>query len=197
MIYIINGAPGSGKDSFCQKVIQITTPDFGVILSTVDLVKEIAKDLGWDGKKTQKDRKFLSDLKDILTEWDDIPIKDIEGRIDGFLYHIRHAGLDEKETAIFVVCREPEEIEKMCKRLNAKSLIVRREEAENSEKSNHADREVLNYNYDIEIDNNGTLLDLAYKAIEFVEREELHVNHWDSLEIDLFGNLRYNNNRNK
>lgn len=195
MIYIINGAPGSGKDSFCQKVIDITTPDFGVILSTVDLVKEIAKDLGWDGKKTQKDRKFLSDLKDILTEWGDIPIKDVERKINLFMSNIRYFGLDEKEAVIFIMSREPEEIEKMCKQLNAKSLIVRREEAENSEKSNHADREVLNYNYDIEIDNNGTLLDLGYKAIEFVEKEELHINHWDNLEIDLFGNLRYTNSR--
>lgn len=185
----------SGKDTFCSKVIDITTPNYGVVLSTVDLVKEIAKDLGWNGEKTPKDRKFLSDLKDILTEWDDIPIKDIERRIDNFLYPIRYYGLDEKEAVIFIMCREPKEIDTMCKRLGAKSLIVRRTDAENSEKSNHADEEVLEYQYDIEIDNNGTLLDLSYKAIEFVEKEELHINHWDNLKIDLFGNLRYTNSR--
>jgi len=195
MIYIVNGAPGSGKDTFCSKVIDITTPNYGIILSTVDLVKEIAKDLGWNGEKTPKDRKFLSDLKDILTEWDDIPIKDTERRINDFLYHIRYHGLDEKEVAIFIMCREPKEIDKMCKRLGAKSLIVRRTDAENSKKSNHADEEVLEYQYDIEIDNNGTLLDLTYKALEFVEKEGLHVKHWDNLEIDLFGNLRYTNSR--
>ena len=195
MIYIVNGAPGSGKDTFCSKVIDITTPNYGTILSTVDLVKEIAKDLGWNGEKTPKDRKFLSDLKDILTEWNDIPIKDIERRIDNFLYPIRYHGLDEKEVAIFVMCREPKEIDKMCKRFGAKSLIVRRTDAENSKKSNHADEEILEYQYDIEIDNNGTLLDLSYKAIEFVEKEELHVKHWDNLEIDLLGNLRYTSSR--
>lgn len=187
----------SGKDTFCSKVIDITTPNYGIILSTVDLVKEIAKDLGWNGEKTPKDRKFLSDLKDILTEWDDIPIKDIERRINDFLYPIQYHGLDEKEVAIFVICREPKEIDKMCKRFGAKSLIVRRTDAENSKKSNHADEEVLEYQYDIEIDNNGTLLDLTYKALEFVEKEGLHVKHWDNLEIDLFGNLRYTNSRNK
>jgi hypothetical protein len=181
----------SGKDTFCSKVIDITTPNYGIILSTVDLVKEIAKDLGWNGEKTPKDRKFLSDLKDILTEWDDIPIKDTERRINDFLYHIRYHGLDEKEAAIFIMCREPKEIDKMCKRLGAKSLIVRRTDAENSKKSNHADEEVLEYQYDIEIDNNGTLLDLTYKALEFVEKEELFFPHWKTIKIDKDGKIYY------
>jgi hypothetical protein len=100
----------SGKDTFCSKVIDITTPNYGIILSIVDLVKEIAKDLGWNGEKTPKDRKFLSDLKHILPESDDIPIKDTERRINDFLYPIRYHGLDEKEAAIFIMCREPKEM---------------------------------------------------------------------------------------
>jgi hypothetical protein len=60
----------------------------------------------------------------------------------------------------------------MCKRLGAKSLIVRRTEAENSKKSNHADEEVLEYQYDIEIDNNGTLLDLTIKPLSLLKKKD-------------------------
>lgn len=66
-IVIVNGAPGSGKTSFenfCQEIMG----DFCQIRSTIDLVKEIATIYAqWDGKKDLKSRKFLSDLKDLLT----------------------------------------------------------------------------------------------------------------------------------
>ena len=195
MIYIVNGAPGSGKDTFCSKVIDITTSEYGIVFSTVDLVKEIAFDLGWNGEKTPKSRKFLSELKRILSEWDDIPMKDIERRVDGYLQYIRLNGLEEKETAIFIMSREPEEIKKMCNKFKAKSIVVRRSDKEQSIQSNSADQNVLNYNYDIEISNDGTLSDLSYKAIEFVEKEELHVQHWKNLKVDSFGNLCYSKGR--
>lgn len=51
MIYVINGVPGSGKDTFCSKVIDITTSEYGIVFSTVDLVKEIAFDLGVEWRK--------------------------------------------------------------------------------------------------------------------------------------------------
>ena len=50
-------------------------------VSTVDKVKEIAAECGWDGVKSPKNRKFLSDLKDLLTEWGDVPYKDIERKL--------------------------------------------------------------------------------------------------------------------
>jgi hypothetical protein len=33
------------------------------IHSSIDFVKEIAKKIGWDGNKTDKDRAFLGELK--------------------------------------------------------------------------------------------------------------------------------------
>ena len=56
------------------------------IISTVDFVKEVAKFCGWNGQKTPKDRKFLSDLKNILTQWNDIPYKDIIGSYEGCIW---------------------------------------------------------------------------------------------------------------
>lgn len=191
MIYIINGAAGAGKDEFCKKVAQITTLHYSKIISTVNLVKTIAFDLGWDGEKRPKDRKFLSDLKDILTEWNDIPFKDIQKQIDNYFNELTYYNIDPREAVVFIMCREPKEITRLSKELNAKSVIIRRKEAEVFAASNHADANVLNYSYDIEIDNNGSLLDLAYQALDFVEQEELHIDHWRSIKIDLFGNIEY------
>jgi len=36
--------------------------------------------MGWDGGKTPEDRRFLSDLKDALTRWKDVPYN--ETRMD-------------------------------------------------------------------------------------------------------------------
>ena len=66
-IVIVNGAPGSGKTSF-EELCQDKMGDYCQIRSTVDLVKEIASIYAnWDGKKDLKSRKFLSDLKDLLS----------------------------------------------------------------------------------------------------------------------------------
>ena len=54
---------------------------FCYILSTVDFVKEIAKKCGWDGTKDLKNRKFLSDLKDLLTNWNNVPFNKIEQQV--------------------------------------------------------------------------------------------------------------------
>ena len=191
-VYIINGAPGSGKSTFCQKVIDIVGKNWGYELSTVDLVKEIATDLGWNGEKTLKNRKFLSDLKDLLTEWNDIPFKHTTKHVRIIKEHFDNFNLDSDEAAIFINCREPEEIERLKQALNAKTILIRRDKAENGSVSNHADANVLNYKYDIEIRNNGDLRELAYLALDFVEKEELHFDFYKNLEIDIFGNICYN-----
>ena len=52
--------------------------------SSVDFVKEVARFAGWNGEKNLHTRKFLSDLKDLLTFLDDIPFKKIEERMRAF-----------------------------------------------------------------------------------------------------------------
>ena len=188
-VYVINGAPGAGKSTFCQKVIDIVGKDWGFELSSVDLVKEIATDLGWNGEKTLKDRKFLSDLKELLTTWNDIPFKHTVKRVEMILEEFYRYGLEGKEAAIFINCREPEQIKRLCDKLNAKSVLIRRDSAESATVSNRSDAEVLNYGYDIEIVNNGDLKELAYLALDFVDTEELHVYGYKILEIDDFGNI--------
>ena len=172
-VAIINGMPGCGKTTFeiiCKKTIERKPVGFFEhnkfsyvqILSTVDFVKKIAKECGWDGTKTPKNRKFLSDLKALLTEWDDVPAKMIENVIQredklGF------------NTIFLVDCREPVEIQKLKERLNATTVLIRREQVENAETSNESDARVFEYAYDLTIYNNSDIIDLEKKAKEFIE----------------------------
>ena len=74
---IINGSGGVGKDLFCNHakiVLRSMNKEF-FNYSTVDYVKESAMKLGWNGIKDERGRKFLSDLKAAMTEYNDIPFK--------------------------------------------------------------------------------------------------------------------------
>ena len=137
------------------------------IISTVDLVKEVAKFCGWDGKKRPQDRKFLSDLKDILTQWNDLPYKDIISSYEGCKEIWKQFEYDEERCLYFIMCREPKEIQKFVDRIGARTLVVRRFKVEELSQSNHADTNVLNYKYDTYIYNNGSLEDLQKIAYSF------------------------------
>ena len=163
-VIVINGAPQSGKSTFVEmcQFLYLYTCEF----STVDLVKQIAKQLGWNGEKTLKDRKFLSDLKDLLTQWNDIPFKDAKE----FVARIENkCKLEEHNGIIFIHCREPQEIERLKKEFNAITLLIRRDAAESQKVSCHSDKNVLNYEYDYVIENNGSLEELENKAYNFLK----------------------------
>jgi hypothetical protein len=110
----------------------------------------------------------LSNLKDLLTQWDDVPFKKVEQAILKYENEARMYDFDSDDVLCFVHCREPWEIQKFVDRLGAKTLLIRRPEVENENQSNHADAEVFNYQYDYTIDNDGTLWDLEKKAANFV-----------------------------
>ena len=171
-VTICNGRPGVGKSEF-QRLCAAQCGLFGQeagfnpdknlyvdIVSTVDFVKEIAYACGWDGTKTLENRKFLSDLKSLLTEWNDVPNAIIEKHIQSLP--------DTCDWLVFVDCREPAEIQKLKERLNATTLLIRRESVESNEVSNQSDAGVFNYEYDLTIENNSDIIDLAKKAKDFI-----------------------------
>ena len=172
-VVVVNGRPGVGKSEFerlCKEQCNVFHRMRGFvpghelwidITSTVDFVKEIAYDCGWDGTKTLENRKFLSDLKDLLTKWNDVPYKMIESRIN--------RSPQSSDWIVFVDCRESAEIQKLKEGLNATTLLIRRESVEDNETSNHADANVFNYQYDLTIENNSDIIDLEKKAKEFIE----------------------------
>ena len=161
-IVIINGTGGSGKDAFVNmcKLIDPKIQNY----STVDGVKEVARKMGWCDDKSEKGRKFLSDIKDL---WDNYNNGATNGTINKT---IRYAELLEElgmTSAVFVHCREPEKIAEMKKVISEKypviTLFIDRPSVEPIT-SNHADRDVENYEYDLTITNDGTLDDLRNSA---------------------------------
>lgn len=166
-IFIINGSGGVGKDSFIEMIkfaeSRILNKHIGIgNHSSVSKVKEIAKMIGWTGEKTEKDRKFLSDLKLLTTEYNDMPLNDMKEYVDVFMNLIKF----DKARMLFLHIREPEEIAKAVnefKEYDAKTILVKRDSVKHIT-SNMADENVYNYNYDIIINNNGTVEDLKEKA---------------------------------
>ena len=166
-IIVINGKPRAGKDLFVTKCQQHLL--WCKNISTVDFVKTIASRCGWDGTKSPKNRAFLSDLKDLLSNWDDVPFK--KTRQAAELYESEAATYDfpTEDVLVFIHCREPHEIQRFVDEMNAQTLLMRRATVEDAEQSNHADSEVFQYNYDYIINNDGTEEELEQKAIEFLK----------------------------
>lgn len=167
-IAIVNGRGASGKTTFetmVQKIAAARGKKVKVI-STITYVKEVAKLFGWDGSKTPEDRRFLSDLKDALTRWKDLPYQKVKGFIE--IYEQSNTDL------LFIDCREPEEIARFVNDYGALTILVQRGEFELL--GNHADDNVMNYQYDVVIDNNRGLDELMQEATifeeTFVEEEE-------------------------
>lgn len=133
------------------------------IISTIDYVKKAAKSIGWSGSKTPADRRFLSDLKDALTRWDDVPYKKVQQWIE--YYEKEFNGF--KTDILFIDCREPEEIARFVEDYNALTVLVQRGKVVLL--GNHADDNVENYQYDIVIDNSRGLDELLQEATIFVE----------------------------
>lgn len=172
-VIVINGQPRAGKDLFvtmCQKYVVWCKN-----ISTVDFVKQVAFFCGWDGIKTPENRAFLSDLKDLLTKWQDVPFRKVQDAAYNYDLEAQIYDFSTDEVVVFVHCREPQEIEKFVKEMNALTLLIRRPSIEGEEQSNHADAEVFNYDYDYTIYNDGTVEDLENKAVEFLNKLKIRI----------------------
>lgn len=157
-IFIINGSGGVGKDTFVNMVGKyVPTVNF----SSVDKIKEIARLVGWEGGKTGKDRKFLSDLKKLITEYNDMPYKTVVEKIKNFKEDVVNEYL-------FLHIREPEEIKRIDSEYDVSTILVKRPIEQIT--SNDADSRVNEYNYDIVINNTGDLTELNDLAKMFVEK---------------------------
>lgn len=157
-IVIINGKPRVGKDLFVNLVQEIT---ISWNFSSVDKVKMIAKQVGWDGAKDEKSRKFLADLKVLTTEFCDMSFNSIQAEVNRFNQ------FNEVEF-LFLHIREPEEIARTAKEFNAKTLLIKRDSVDDVV-SNPSDANVFNYEYDYVIENDGSINELKEKAKNFVK----------------------------
>lgn len=149
-VIVINGMGGVGKSTFVSLCHEINPRV--IETSTVDFVKQIALQAGWNGVKDQKGRRLLSDIKDALERYDDVPNK----KIDEFIK-------SHPNNIIFVNARESHNIAYYQKKYGALTIIVKNDNAKKVT-GNHADENVDNYNYNIVINNSGSLEDLKEKA---------------------------------
>ena len=158
-VFVTNGSAENGKDSFAEFVGKyMSTYKY----SSIDLVKEMFEVAGVTKEdKTEKKRRLWCNGKDLLTWYDDIPFKDIASIVADFKNN-------KIETEVLLIdIREPEEIARAVETFGAETILVRKPDAKKIE-SNHADRDVENYEYDYIIENDGTLEQLDKMAKFFV-----------------------------
>ena len=149
-IICINGQGGVGKDSF---VFFCGSPFSGIYnCSMIDGIKDIARKIGWDGDKELKDRKFLSDLKDLADNYNDFSFRHVLDNLRFVFYGYMERRNKEKEAGIeepicFVHAREPKDIERWRDSCGARAVLIRRFDTE-GEYGNHADDHVFDCEYD-------------------------------------------------
>lgn len=151
-IIIVNGAPRSGKTTFCDSCFKNRGRVY--TFSTIDEVKRLAKQLGWNGEKDDKSRKFLSDLKDALTEYNDLPHKWTIKKMQEILDVYNKVEVPTKDVIFLIQTREPEDIKRWVEDYNALTVFIKRPDIDIPH-GNHADDDVSNYEYDLYIDNDG------------------------------------------
>ena len=181
-VVIVNGNPQSGKNTFCQYAQGYCDDDESantLIISSVDPLKEILAQLGWDGTKTDEIRDMLMCMKQLWVQNQDGPTMFLFNNILEF-----HKACTGEDNIVFVHIREPEEIKKLVNALtgfesmgiDAISLLVIRKGGEDTPnqpaETRRSDDEALinSYEYDVTINNDEDLIKLQELAAEFVDK---------------------------
>lgn len=156
LIIIINGTAESGKDTLCNLAAKHYRCQN---VSSIEPIKEMAMKGGWFGLKDTKSRKLLSDLKNLMIAYNDLPTKYLIRKY----YEFEQSGDD----ILFVHIREADEMSKFLSAIRPSEdvvlkdlvLLVRRG-GEQKKIGNDADDGVGNCPYDA-VFVNDTGLELA------------------------------------
>lgn len=159
IVIIINGTGGAGKDTLCslaEKHYKVKN------ISAITPIKDIARNCGWSGEKDAKSRKFLSDLKKVVIEYNDFPTK--------YLYSEYKKFVESEDKILFVHIREKEEIEKFktLVTLRCITLLVDRQTLSAEKWGNTSDDEVKNYKYDFYFNNSQALSITEQRFVSFL-----------------------------
>jgi hypothetical protein len=158
-VVIINGSGGVGKDTFvelCSKYCNV------INISSVHIIKRVARDLGWNGGKTEKDRKFLSDLKLLADGYNDHSHQYIKESIEKMG---RYSNVD----VLFIMLRDIEDIQRFKNEFPTIITLLIKNKNVGSILSNPADANVENFKYDCIVDNDSTVKDLDKVVCSFVK----------------------------
>lgn len=163
-VIVINGRGGVGKDTCVDAVSRKY-----VVLncSSITPIKQAADILGWNFcDKSDKARKFLSDLKMLSSEFNDYPFI--------YLLKVHSQFMDsDKAEVMFVHIREPKEIAKFKARVpECKTLLIKSNRTER-DYGNVADDNVDNYDYDYVYHNDKPLDEVETDFLKFFEERIL------------------------
>jgi hypothetical protein len=158
IIIVVNGQGGVGKDAFCDAVAKIIPCK---TVSSIDVIKRIARKGGWSGEKTDPARKLLSDLKLAFSAYNDFPFKEMMLEVKRFISTGNHR-------ILFVHIQEPKEIDKFKKAASefcpCVTLLITRPQIER-DFGNMADDNVKTYPYNFTFVNNYENIQLFSKNV--------------------------------
>lgn len=190
---IINGCGASGKDTFveyCDDICKSLNPAVIVTnYSTIESSKRIFAMIADEipqlrveiANKSHAYRNALSAVKDYLDMYYQADITDLTVKLysEGILFSDSDHMHDE---LMFIHCREPFKIKRLVEFLTTLPNMINDPEVkinvntllidgltDPSQFSNHADRDVRNYEYDYTITNKGTLDELKASAEDFIK----------------------------
>lgn len=166
LVIIINGKGGTGKDTVCA----LTARHYRTRnVSSIDPIKAIARQHGWNGEKDTRARKFLSDLKQAFVDYNDLPNRFLEEQYQQFL--------DSDEGLMFVHIREGAQINAFKERVFTKcvTLLVHSplEGLGEAHYGNVSDDQAEDYPYDYRYQNDRPLEELEEDFLAFLQ-ELLH-----------------------
>ncbi len=160
--FVINGAGGVGKDTLCS----FASKHYKTVnVSSVDPIKRIASENGWQGEKNAGARRFLSELKRVFTEYNDLPLN--------YTLDVYRKFLTDDSELFFVHIREPKEIQRFIENASSiggsvLSLLIRSERCEKNY-GNASDDEVEEYPYDLIYQNDSPLEETELNFLEFLK----------------------------
>ncbi len=160
--FVINGSGGVGKDTLCALAAKHYKT---VNVSSIDPIKSIARENGWTGEKTNEARRFLSELKRVFTEYNQLPFTYTLDAYKKFL--------SSDDELFFVHIREGSEIERFVQGVkeaggDIKTLLVRSKRTE-CVYGNSSDDGVEDYPYDFIYQNDLSLDEAEADFVRFLE----------------------------
>ena len=159
-VFIINGSGGVGKDTICALAARYWRTR---TISSITPILKLARQAGWDGKKTPDSRRFLADLKQACIAFNDLPFRYCMEQYQNFL--------KSDDEILFAHIREPSEMTRFQQVVSVPcyAILVRRPSSEKVW-GNCADDNVGAYPYDGVFLNDRTLDDLPEQTRRFFQK---------------------------